>query len=251
MKKKFTTIFLSFFVLTSLFGFHKMLEEKDINELYNNHIKPHLNEEYRTRYVPLPMHKNKSFWPWEGKDFPRVIAVLEFERFINSHSITSQKALAINGASDPEWHYLPTQKIVTTSYDLDPIKHNLYSLDLEDKDFDFVMVNQTFEHIYDPIGCLQNIYDHMQEGAILYFNVPANSIPHWTPFHFYTGFTPSGVGAIVQAVGFKILSIGQWGNIEYIKKMFSENDWPDYRQFKNPGYNDFSCPVIIWVFALK
>ena len=58
----------------------------------------------------------------------------------------------------------------------------------------------------------------MRKGGILYFSVPANNIPHETPFHYYTGITPTGAGAMVRAAGFKILSIGQWGNFGYIKK---------------------------------
>ena len=51
--------------------------------------------------------------------------------------------------------------------------------------------------------------------------------------------------------GFKILSIGQWGNVEYLKIMFESNSWPDYRKLKNPGINDVNCPIITWIFAVK
>ena len=91
----------------------------------------------------------------------------------------------------------------------------------------------------------------MRPGGILYFNVPANSIPHDTPFHHFTGFTPVGVGAVVKAAGFEILHIGQWGNVGYLKKMFETHKFLDYRAVENPGLNDFNCPIIAWVFAKK
>lgn len=227
------------------------LSDADINEIYTTFVKPNYNDEYKMRYVPLPLHKNNlSSYPWEGKDLPRVFALLEFERFIVMHQIRCNKGLAINGL-DPEWNYLPYKNVVQTQYLDNPEKYDLHVLNLDEKDFDFVMVNQTLEHVWDPIRCLEKLYDHMVKGGILYLNVPANNIPHSTPWHYYTGFTPVGLGALVRAAGFKILSIGQWGNVEYLKKMFDTNSWPDYRQFKNPGVNDIDCPCITWIFAIK
>ncbi len=226
------------------------ISDVNINEIYFNFVKPNYTDEYKNRYVPLPLYKNNLPWRWEGKDLPRVIALLEFERFISTHNIRSTKGLAINGL-DPEWHCLPCETIFQTDYETNPEAYDLHTLNLPDKDFDFVMVNQTLEHVYDPIRCLENIFNHMAPGGILYLNVPANNIPHSTPFHYYTGFTPVGLGAVVQSAGFKILSIGQWGNFEYLNKMFATKSWPDYRQFTNPGLNDINCPCITWIFAMK
>lgn len=108
-----------------------------------------------------------------------------------------------------------------------------------------------FPRTNNPIKCLENIYDYMAPVGILYLNVPANNIQHGTPFHHYTGFTLVELGALVKSAGFKILSIGQWGNLEFLKKMFETNCWPDYRQFNNPGLNDMNCPCITWIFATK
>lgn len=225
------------------------LKETDIVEIYEKYVKPNSTGEYANRYVPLPLEKNIRNWKWEGKDFPRVIALLEFEKFVNEHNLASNKGLALNGI-DPEWEILPHQEITSINYVDNPKLYDLHIMDLLDKDFDFVMVNQTLEHVYDPIRCLKNVYTHMRKGGILYFGVPANNIPHETPFHFYTGITPTGAGAIVRAAGFKILSIGQWGNFEYLRKIFTTHSWPDYRALKN-RVNDSKCPVITWVFARK
>jgi len=224
---------------------------KDIHEIYNTCIKSNMNDEYKFRYSNLPLEKNNDFWPWKDKDLPRVIALLEFEKFVKENNISYQKGLAINGI-DPEWHHLPSKEITHISYETDPIKYDLHSLNLPDKDYDFVMVNQTLEHVYDPIRCLENIYKHMSTGGILYFNVPSNTIPHDTPIHYYTGYTPVGLGVLVKLAGFKILSIGQWGNSEYLKMMHGTNSWPDYLQFAYPAVNDLEhCPVISWIFAIK
>lgn len=226
------------------------LSENDIYEIYVKYVKPNMNQEYMHRYVPLPLHKNNIPWKWENKDVGRVISLLEFERFVLENKLSCNKGLAINGA-DPEWYYLPYKKRIIINYEENPEKYDLHILDLPEKDFDFVIVNQTLEHLYNPIRCLKNIYKHMSVGGILYFNVPSINILHNTPFHYYTGFTPVGIGAIVKLAGFRILSIGQWGNLDLIKKIFESNSWPDYRATETPGLNNAGYPYIVWVFAEK
>lgn len=243
----------SLFFLGLLFNYLQGVEplsNQDIDEIFKEFVKINYTEEYKHRYDKLPMEKNNLQWRWEGKDFSRVIALLEFERFITENNLTSVKGLAING-KDPEWDYLPYQVLYFIDYDADPINHDLHTLNLNDKDFDFAMLNQTLEHVYDPIRCLKKVYEHMRPGGILYLNVPANNIPHSTPFHYYTGITPVGLGAMAKAAGFKILNIGQWGNLEYTQRMYSAYGWPDYTEFKNPGYNDIMHPIITWIFAIK
>jgi hypothetical protein len=117
------------------------------------------------------------------------------------------------------------------------------------------MVNQTIEHLYDPILALKNIHKHMCVGGVFYANVPANSVPHDTPFHYYTGITPVGLGAMVTLAGFDILKIGQWGNKDYYKTSVNIK-WPDYKvmgwgAYAEPGYNDRNCPAITWCLAIK
>ncbi len=224
---------------------------QEIQKLYDTYISVNLTEEYRNRYVPLPLHKNTLPWRWEGKDLPRVFALLEFERFVTQSRLTSNNALAINGINDPEWFYLPHQKLTEWNYETNNLKYDLHSVDLDEKDFDFVIVNQVLEHVYDPIRCLKNVYKHMSLGGILYLNVPANSIPHSVPYHFYTGFTPIGLAVMLKLAGFDILSVGQWGNLEYLNAVNSSHSWPDYTPFKNPGLNDTGNPVITWAFAIK
>ncbi len=240
-----------FLLLNSTFLFAQdFLPNSTIEEIYKKHIKCNYTQEYKNRYVPLPLHKNSLPWAWEDKDFPRVISLLEFERFVKEHHITPNKGLAINGI-DPEWYYLPKGPVDHINYITNPIKYDLHILDLDANDYDFVMVNQTLEHVYNPLQCLKNIHRHMAPGGILYFNVPAMNIPHSEPYHYYTGLTPSGVGVLVTLAGFKILSIGQWGNVEYLNILNQTHRWPDYRQLKNPGLNDIRTPVITWVFAQK
>tara|TARA_B100000131_G_scaffold299263_1_gene319557 strand:+ start:16444 stop:17136 length:693 start_codon:yes stop_codon:yes gene_type:complete len=225
------------------------LNNKDVERTYLDHVTNILIDPYK--YTPLPMHKNVNKWRWEGKDFARVIAVLEFEEFLRTNKLNFNKLLCFNGDSDPEFEFLNKQGRTIINYEADPINNDLHNLNLKEKDYDFCMLNQTLEHLYDPIQCLKNVYAHLRTGGVFYCNVPVVNIPHMTPFHHYSGFTPTGLGCIAEAAGFKILSLGSWGNKEYTVKMFQELSWPTYQDLINPGFNEFDYPVIAWIFCVK
>jgi len=194
------------------------------------------------KYVPLP--PNDKNWKWEKKDFPRVIALLEFKELMEGK--TFDKVVSFNGATDPEYEYLVYNSC--TNYDYP--EYDLHNLALPENNYDFAMVNQTIEHLYCPVLALKNIYKHLSSGAMIYANVPVNNIPHGTPLHFYTGITTMGLGVMMALAGFEIVSLGQWGNKIYFKQMF-DSPWSDYTYCENPGYNDIECPIITWCLAIK
>lgn len=232
------------------------LNEVQIAEIFKNHVQVNYTNEYANRHLQLPAIKKTGTWNWEGKDFARIMSLIEFEKFIKENQITSKKALTVEGyypdaGYDPECFLLPYEQLDNTSYQTNPQQHDLHRLTLNQNDYDFVMANQVLEHVYDPICCLKNIYKHMKTGGILYINVPVNNLPHEISYHYYTGITPLGLGCMVKAAGFEILSIGQWGNLEYLNLLFHTYGWPDYRALQNPGFNDIKHPVITWAFAIK
>tara|TARA_R100000664_G_C2740791_1_gene129311 strand:+ start:355 stop:1047 length:693 start_codon:yes stop_codon:yes gene_type:complete len=225
------------------------LNNFDVQRIYGQHVIPGVLD--TNKYVPLPVYKNINKWRWEGKDFPRVIALLEFEEFIKKNTLSFDKVLCFNGMNDPEFEFLPYKEKEIIHYEQDPVNNDLHNLNLKTKDYDFCMLNQTLEHLYDPIKCLKNVHEHLRSGGIFYCNVPVMNIPHMTPYHFYSGFTPTGLGCIAEAAGFEIMTIGSWGNKEYTLKLFQDLEWPGYEKLLNPGLNDPSYPVISWVFARK
>ena len=222
----------------------------DIYNIYNKHVKINETDEYKNRYVPLIVQDVDDKWRWENKDFPRVISLLEFKKYIISYNFHFKNVLSFNGQSDPEYEFLKYDNVTNYNYKDDIINYDLHNLNLNKKDFDFVMINQTIEHLYNPIICLKNIYDHLGHDGIFYTNVPVNNIPHSTPEHYYTGITPTGLGIMAKLAGFKILEIGQWGNAVYLNKLFKDG-WSDYKYSDVPGQNDFNCPLITWILAKK
>ena len=227
----------------------KIIENEDVQKLYDDFIKINNTGEYRDRYTPLPIQKNNKTWKWEGKDFPRVISLLEFERYVEKYKFDIDNLLIFNGENDPELEFLQgkVKNIDNASYEKDVINYDLHRLNLGGKKYDFVCLHQTLEHVYNPYQCLVNIKNHLTPNGYVYINVPANNVPHSEPFHYYTGYTPMGLAALAHQSGLKILEIGQWGNLEYIIKLFTRQPgWSDFTQLNNPGLNEFHNPVITW-----
>lgn len=226
-----------------------VLTQTDIYDIYQTFVLPKYNN--FDKYSRLPLELNNKNWKWEDKDFPRVIALLEFKEFMEKHgSPEFEKVLSFNGSDDPEYEYLRCKRVINYNYEDDPINYDLHNLNLSDRDFDFFMSNQTLEHLYDPCLVARNIYNHLRPGGMVYMNLPAVNMPHSTPLHFYTGFTPVGLGCIFKQAGFKIIDIGFWGNTDYYDCCLLKGFWPDYRQLKKFS-SEKDKEVITWIFAQK
>jgi SAM-dependent methyltransferase len=226
-----------------------MLSKEQIYNIYEKHVAVNYTKEYWNKYVPMPVQDETDGWRWEKKDFPRVIALLEFKEWFDDNPTFFNSVLLFDGMDDPEMQFTEYKYCANYEYGKSA-GYDLHTLNLPKKDYDFAMCNQTIEHLYDPIRCLKNIYDHLKIGGMFYANVPVNNIPHSTPFHFYTGITPTGLGVMFKLAGFDILRIGQWGNREYLMKSY-ESLWPDYTYSENPGKNEIDCPVITWCLGIK
>ena len=228
------------------------LSNEQIINLYQQFVIPTTTEEYKNRYLSLPLHKNNKNWRWEDKDFPRVISLLEFEKYIEKYQFNIDKLLVFSGDKDPEIEYLNGRyrQILNIEYEKNPELYDLHNLQInKHNNFDFVCLHQILEHLYNPVLCLENIKKYMAKGGYLYINVPICNPPHSEPFHFYTGYTLMGLLCIAKTAGFKILEAGQWGNKEYFGRVFGitgERWWVDYRMLQTSGLNDITFPVIAW-----
>ena len=227
-----------------------ILSNEQIESIFDKFVKVNYTEEYSSRYDKIPFNRLKNPKFWIGKDAPRLFAILEFSKFIKKNRLSFEKTLSFC-SHDPEFDYFKTKEVNHFNYSDDPHNYDLHQLNIPGEDYDFVMLNQTLEHLYNPLLCLKNIYKKLRKGGILYINVPACNIPHMTPIHFSTGFTPMGLATTIAMAGFELMEVGQWGSLAYTLKLFSENRWPDYEDINRNGHNDINCPVITWAFARK
>jgi len=227
------------------------LTDGDIERIWNEHVLVNNNPGYLNRYVPLPLKRQMTVWPWGGKDFPRVICVLEFERLVQEYDVNYDRLLIYNGGGgDPEAASLKFKNYVL-EIDYPGVGTDAHTLDLPEKDFNLILLGQTLEHLYDPILALSRLYQHLAPGGYLFTSAPVVNIPHTTPFHHYTGFTPVGLGCMCYTTGFDIIHIGQWGSLKYIHSVFDTRGWPDYLALGDGIQNDFNNPANAWILAQR
>lgn len=223
--------------------------ESELLDIYNRNIK--LNDSYFYKYVNLPVCPVKK-WnnSWDNRDFPRVLCVLDFIEWVKKYNIENIDKLAITCTSDPELEFITSTSVKLLEYP----EYDLHTFSKKiDEKFDFFIFNQTLEHLYNPFLALQNIYNVINDNGYVFTSVPTLNIPHLMPFH-YNGFTPAGLGMLFKSAGFEILEIGQWGNLDYIQKLWSSHTWPDYNNLKNRNgqiSNEEQNVCQCWILAKK
>lgn len=227
------------------------LTEKEIQSLYNKYIVK--SSEYHRRLVDPDEYENlemATFWPAKGKDIPRIFSVLDFKEWIEKYNITPRNLL-FTAESDPELHFLPKniENVKYIPYEGDTNGYDLHLLNLEDKNYDFVLINQTLEHLYNPGKMMEAIWNHMEPGGYFFTSVPTVNIPHNTPIHFQH-FYPIGLVTLALQHNFEVLEVGYWGNRAYILTMFHSLDWPDIYKISSLE-NDPAYPVSCWCLLRK
>lgn len=234
---------------------NKLFTESEIFNIYNTYVKK--DESYYKKFEKLPFDLNNKNWKWEGKDFPRIWCLLDFKDWMKKYNIEHFNSVLSNqpagytgtNLSDPELEYITWDNIDFIPYSGG--SNDFHTLDLGKKDYDFIIFNQTLEHLYNPFLSMEKIFNHLKPGGFLFTSVPTINIPHMTPFHF-NGLTPMGLCMLMLSTGFEILELGFWGNVDYIKYIFERGDWPDYRELidndgliKNEKDKNAQCWILV------
>jgi SAM-dependent methyltransferase len=225
-----------------------MFTEKDIKDIFLNKVK--LPSTYFKKYENLPQCPIKSWnYDWSNHDFPRNWCVLDFIEWTNKYNLKNIEHLGYTYEADPELEFINSNKktlLEYPKYDLHKLPDNLNDI------FDFFIFNQTLEHLYDPFEAVRQIYKIIKSGGYVFTSVPTLNIPHMTPIHF-NGFTPMGLAMLFKKVGFEIIEIGQWGNFEYIVKLWKSHYWPGYKDLNKNNIitNEENNVCQCWILAKK
>lgn len=225
-----------------------LFTEEQIIDVYNRHVNKPI--EYYKKYETLPFGLNDKNWKWEGKDFPRIRCILDFQDWLKKNNLRHFGKVLSTFSTDPELEYITFDSLYHAPYHAG--SNDLHTLDLDEKEFDLVIFNQTLEHLYNPFISVSNLYNHTKDGGYLFTSVPTINIPHMTPFHF-NGLTPMGLCMLMKSVGFKIIELGFWGNVDYIRFIFETGSWPDYRQLMRNGIitNQRDKNAQCWILVQK
>lgn len=221
--------------------------EEEIHKLYNEKVK--LLNSYFKKYENVPQCPVKIYnYNWGNYDFPRIWCILDFIEWMKKYDI-NVKHLGYTCDSDPELEFITPFKKTLLSYP----QYDLHIISQFFKnEFDFLLFNQTIEHLYNPFECIKQIYEILTPGGYVFTSVPTINIPHMTPIHF-NGYTPMGLAMLFRSVNFEIIEIGQWGNYDYIQKLWKYHNWPGYDSLNNNGIvvNEEKNVCQCWILAKK
>lgn len=223
------------------------LTNDDITFLYDSFVVK--DESYFRRFRDIKSRFSDSeFAVLETVDPPRVVSLVDFKDWITKYGLASGKRLLLTSRQDYEIRYLNYQETTVAEYP----PHDLHVLALPQHEHDFVLLNQTLEHLHSPLLALAQLRDHMREGGYIYITVPTINIPHMTPIHFW-GITPVGLCAMLFQAGFEICECGYWGNLKYIQYLFSRNRWPHLKDVLTWGKLEThaACQAQTWILARK
>jgi SAM-dependent methyltransferase len=201
-----------------------LLSEEEIINIHNKYVEKS-EEYYRKAHDEYQKLSDSEKQKWFNCDFPRLASFFDFKDWISKYNLKHVKKLLATCSGDCELEYISYDSITVCNY-LQDKKYDLHTIDLDDKDYDMIIFNQTLEHLYNPFISMKNLYDHLKPGGYLYTTVPTINIPHQVPFHFW-GMTPTGLCTLCASVGFNILECGYWGNISYINHIFTHFGWPN------------------------
>ena len=225
----------------------KFFTEQDIKDVYATFV-GNKNEEYYKTHENLYQQVQQLVPSWNSgwADYPRLATIVDLHNWIAKYNLQFDKVLSTS-KNDPELTLIRYNKLDLAEYD--GTNFDLHTLNLDTKDYDLVIINQTLEHVYNPFVCVKNVYDHIAPGGYFFTSVPMININHNMPF-YYWGINPTGLALTCMAQGFKVLEVGFWGSQEYILNMFAYNGWPSFHSIGNTKNNvNFICQC--WILCQK
>jgi SAM-dependent methyltransferase len=119
----------------------------------------------------------------------------------------------------------------------------------ERRRFDVVICEQVLEHVVDPRAAATNLRGLCEPGGHVVVSTPFLVRVHEVPLFLmndYWRFTPRGLRALLEEVGFEVETIGAWGNRQCVVGNF--NRWSARRRWHSMR-NEPDFPVQVWAFA--
>ena len=89
---------------------------------------------------------------------------------------------------------------------------NIYDIPLEKNSFDAILCIEVLEHVTDPVIALKELYRILKPGGVILITAPFNSLTHYSPYHFSTGFTKYFYLHHLNDIGFNNIEITTNGN---------------------------------------
>ena len=136
----------------------------------------------------------------------------KYKKFCTHLDYKSQDIAEYDGEGDGKG--LHTQ---TRDYNNLDFVSDITNMPIEDEYFDSVLCVEVLEHVPDPIKAIKEINRVTKKGGHLILTAPFNSLTHYAPFHFSTGFNKYFYEHNLKEYGYEIIEIVPNGNyFEYL-----------------------------------
>ena len=105
----------------------------------------------------------------------------------------------------------------TRDYSEIDIISDIANIPVDNDSFDAIMCIEVFEHLTDPLDALKEFKRILKSGGMLILTAPFNSLTHYAPYHFSTGFTKYFYEHHLKEYDFEIIEIVENGSyFEYL-----------------------------------
>ena len=96
---------------------------------------------------------------------------------------------------------------------------DIYDIPVANETFDAILFTEVLEHLTDPVKVFNELNRILKKEGTLIMTAPFNSLTHYSPYHYSTGFTINFYEYHLQKFGFEIISIEPNGNyFDYISQ---------------------------------
>ena len=135
-----------------------------------------------------------------------------FKKYCKHLEYVSQDIAIYDGVGNNKGY----QKLSRDYSNIDIIS-DIYNIPVENSSFDTILCVEVIEHLTEPIKALLELKRVLKKEGTLILTAPFNSLTHYAPHHYFTGFTEYFYRHHLEELGFELIEINKNGNyFEYI-----------------------------------
>lgn len=165
-------------------------------------------------FIPQSDSKREEWVAKELSSLPKNSTILDagagecyYERYCSHLKYTSQDFNQYEGVGDKKG--IQTGKRDVSKID---IVSDIVKIPVKGESFDSVLCVEVFEHLPRPIDALKELSRITKKRGTLILTAPFASLTHYSPYFFYSGFSPNFYKENLPKYGFEIEKIYTYGN---------------------------------------